>query len=78
MNEYLAANILLPIGLGLFGFIEPCSIGSTLVFIKVMEGKTTAVKLWQVSSLFAGLRHSRLPSVDFKTGLVARASPENL
>lgn len=48
MSESLAASLLLPIGLGLFGFIEPCSIGSTLVFIKVMEGKTAAVRLWQV------------------------------
>lgn len=48
MSEPLAASILLPIGLGLFGFIEPCSIGSTLIFIKVMEGKTATVKLWQV------------------------------
>ena len=32
----------------MFGFIEPCSIGSTLVFIKVMEGRPAAVKLWQV------------------------------
>ncbi|HEX9672369.1 MAG TPA: cytochrome c biogenesis protein CcdA [Burkholderiales bacterium] len=48
MSEALTAAILLPIGLGLFGFIEPCSIGSTLVFIKVMEGRPPAVKLWQV------------------------------
>ena len=48
MTDPLVAAILLPIGLGLFGFIEPCSIGSTLVFIKVMEGKSAAVKLWQV------------------------------
>jgi cytochrome c-type biogenesis protein len=48
MTESLTAAVLLPIGLGLIGFIEPCSIGSTLVFIKVMEGKTAAVKLWQV------------------------------
>jgi cytochrome c-type biogenesis protein len=48
MSESLVASVLLPIGLGLFGFIEPCSIGSTLVFIKVMEGRNAAVKLWQV------------------------------
>ena len=48
MTDPLIAAILLPIGLGLVGFIEPCSIGSTLVFIKVMEGRPTAVKLWQV------------------------------
>jgi len=61
MTDSLTAAVLLPIGLGLFGFIEPCSIGSTLVFIKVMEGKAPAVKLWQVGvftatrALFIGL-----------------------
>jgi cytochrome c-type biogenesis protein len=49
MTGSFAASVLLPIGLGLFGFIEPCSIGSTLVFIKVMEGKPRAVRLWQVA-----------------------------
>jgi len=48
MTESLVAAVLLPIGLGLFGFIEPCTIGSTLVFVKVMEGRPVAVKLWQV------------------------------
>lgn len=57
----MAASVLLPIGLGLFGFIEPCSLGSTLVFIKAMEGKTAAVKLWQTGmftvtrALFTGV-----------------------
>lgn len=48
MTDSLIAAILLPVGLGLFGFIEPCSIGSTLVFIKVMEGRSAAVKIWQI------------------------------
>ncbi len=48
MTDALTTGVLLPIGLGLFGFIEPCTIGSTLVFIKVMEGKPPATKLWQV------------------------------
>jgi cytochrome c-type biogenesis protein len=46
----LAATFLLPIGLGLFGFVEPCSIGSTLVFIKLIEGKPAAVKVGQVAT----------------------------
>jgi cytochrome c-type biogenesis protein len=46
----LATGIVLPIGLGLLGFIEPCSIGSTLVFIKLMEGKSAAVKVGQVTA----------------------------
>jgi cytochrome c-type biogenesis protein len=46
----LAATFLLPIGLGLFGFVEPCSIGSTLLFIKLIEGRPTAVKIGQVAT----------------------------
>ena len=38
----------LPIGLGLLGFIEPCSIGSTLLFIKTLEGQDARRKLAQV------------------------------
>lgn len=38
----------LPIGLGLVGFIEPCSIGSTLIFVKTLEGRNAASKLAQV------------------------------
>lgn len=46
----LASTIFVPIGLGLIGFIEPCSIGSTLLFIKLMEGKPGAVKIAQAGS----------------------------
>ncbi len=31
--------VLLPLALGLLGFIEPCSMGSNLLFIKYVEGK---------------------------------------
>jgi cytochrome c-type biogenesis protein len=48
-------SILLPIGLGLIGFIEPCSIGSTLIVVKQLEGKSAADKLSQVI-VFAGTR----------------------
>lgn len=57
----LASFVLLPIGLGLFGFIEPCSLGSTLIFIKALEGKPATVKIAQVAvftlarGLFIGL-----------------------
>ena len=39
----------LPLGLGLFGFIEPCSIGASLLFIKYLEGKGATHKFAQVS-----------------------------
>jgi cytochrome c-type biogenesis protein len=47
--------IALPIGLGLFGFIEPCSVGSSLLFIKSIEGKSASDKLVQVGT-FALIR----------------------
>ena len=51
----LSSVVLLPIGLGLLGFVEPCSIGSTLLFVKYLEGKNAASKLAQVG-VFAGTR----------------------
>ena len=44
----LVTLVLLPIGLGLVGFLEPCSMGSNLLFTKYMEGKDRAAKLVQV------------------------------
>jgi cytochrome c-type biogenesis protein len=44
----LANFVLLPIGLGLFGFIEPCAIGATLLFIKTLEGAPAPTKVAQV------------------------------
>ena len=38
---------LVPIGLGLLGFIEPCSIGASLLFLKSVEGNPPAVKTMQ-------------------------------
>lgn len=49
MTDFSLLNlVVLPIGLGLLGFIEPCSIGSSLVFVKYLEGKSAAAKLAQV------------------------------
>jgi cytochrome c-type biogenesis protein len=45
----------LPAGLGLFGFIEPCSIGSTLLFVKYLEDEGAAEKIRQ-TALFAATR----------------------
>lgn len=42
----------LPAGLGLFGFIEPCSIGSSLLFVKYLEDEAAAEKIRQ-TALFA-------------------------
>lgn len=42
-----ANAFLLPVGLGLIAFIEPCAIGSTLLFIKLVEGKPAAGRVAQ-------------------------------
>lgn len=46
MTELGLINLLVvPAALGLLGFIEPCSIGSSLIFIKYLERKEAARKL---------------------------------
>lgn len=37
--------LVLPLGLGLLGFIEPCSIGSTVLFVKYLEGVDALTKV---------------------------------
>ena len=49
MYETFWAFILLPLGLGLIGFIEPCSIGASLLFLKSVEGNLPAVKIAQAA-----------------------------
>jgi cytochrome c-type biogenesis protein len=39
--------LVLPLGLGLLGFVEPCSLGSSLLFVQYVEGKDTRVKVAQ-------------------------------
>lgn len=45
----LSQLLLLSLGLGLLGFIEPCSIGATLLFIKYLEGKSKRNAFVQVA-----------------------------
>jgi cytochrome c-type biogenesis protein len=49
MTEFgLFQLVILPLGLGLLGFVEPCSIGSSLVFIKYIVGQSAAARIAQV------------------------------
>lgn len=47
--------VAVPAGLGLIGFVEPCSIGSSLVFVKYLERKGSGAKVLQ-TALFAMTR----------------------
>jgi len=49
MTQGPLAGPWLPLGLGLLGFVEPCAIGGTLLFVKAMEGQSAGRKLAQVS-----------------------------
>ena len=55
MQPGLNSLVLLPLAFGLLDFVEPCSMGSTLIVIKSLEGKSGATKLAQVG-LFAATR----------------------
>ena len=45
--ESLITLVALPVGLGLLGFIEPCTIGSSLLFLHYLEGRTAREKITQ-------------------------------
>lgn len=64
--------VLLPLGLGLMGFVEPCAIGSSLVFIKYIEGKSPTAKLAQVL-MFTGTRAVFLGLLGAAAGLAGAA-----
>lgn len=51
----LTAAVAVPVGLGLLGFVEPCSIGTTLLFVKTLEGRTGSAKVSQVG-VFVSVR----------------------
>lgn len=47
MFDSVWSLFLIPLGLGLLGFLEPCSIGASLLFLKSVEGNSPAVKVMQ-------------------------------
>ena len=51
MSEFdLFQLVALPLGLGLLGFVEPCSIGSSMVLVKVIEGQCATTRIVQVGA----------------------------
>lgn len=61
--------LILPFGLGLLGFVEPCSLGGTLLFIKFLEAKPAPAKVVQVIAFTA----SRMLLIGALGGLAALA-----
>lgn len=47
--------VALPVGLGLLGFVEPCTVGSSLLFLYYLEGRSEKEQLQQIV-VFAVMR----------------------
>lgn len=47
MHADLLNLVVLPLGLGLLGFIEPCTIGSSILFLQYLEGHEGSAKVAQ-------------------------------
>lgn len=72
MSPDLAYQLLLALGLGLLGFIEPCSVGGHLLFLKVVEGREQAFKLRQ-TAVFAATRAVFMGALGALAALVGQA-----
>ena len=62
----------LPLGLGLFGFIEPCSLGATLLFVKYLEGRGRGAMLGE-TVLFMLARGAFIGALGVAAALVGSA-----
>jgi cytochrome c-type biogenesis protein len=68
----LWALLVLPLGLGLLGFVEPCTVGSSLLFVKYLEGKEPAAKLLE-TGVFAATRALFIGALGAVAALVGSA-----
>jgi cytochrome c-type biogenesis protein len=68
----LWALVVVPLGLGLLGFIEPCTVGSSLLFVKYLEGKEAAAKLLE-TGVFALTRALFIGALGAVAALVGSA-----
>ena len=68
----LFALLVLPLALGLLGFIEPCTVGSSLLFVKYLEGKEAAAKVME-TAVFAATRALFIGSLGALAALIGSA-----
>lgn len=55
MDGFLLTNVLLPVGLGLLGFVEPCAIGAHVTFSATLAGRPRAAQMAS-AALFVAVR----------------------
>ncbi|MCA1572222.1 MAG: hypothetical protein LC798_18325 [Chloroflexi bacterium] len=66
--DQIWALVVVPVGLGLLGFIEPCTVGSSLLFVKYLEGKKASEKLLE-TLVFTGTRGVFIGALGAAAGL---------
>jgi len=72
MESSAVNRVLLPLGLGLLGFLEPCSIGSSLLFLKSVEVNLPSVRLVQ-AAVFTAARALFIGALGAVAALVGTA-----
>lgn len=72
MEPTLPALIILPLALGLLGFVEPCSMGANLLFLKTLEERPWRSKL-AAASLFTLVRALVIGALGVVAVLVGQA-----
>ncbi|MFV2092040.1 MAG: cytochrome c biogenesis protein CcdA [Hyphomicrobiales bacterium] len=72
MDISFQALIVLPVALGLLGFIEPCSMGANLVYLKTLEGRPRATRLSSVI-LFVVIRAVTIGFIGILAALAGQA-----
>lgn len=68
----LPETLLLSVGLGLLGFIEPCTVGSSLLFVKYLEGRSRRGDLTE-TAVFALTRGLFIGTLGAVAAVVGRA-----
>jgi cytochrome c-type biogenesis protein len=69
MPELYWTLFALPIGLGLLAFVEPCSVGASLLFIKTVEGKPASSRITQ-AGIFAFVRAGAIGALGALAALI--------
>ncbi|MDA3920736.1 MAG: hypothetical protein PF501_08670 [Salinisphaera sp.] len=65
----LAQTLVLAAGLGLLGFVEPCSVGSHLVFLKFLDRLSESQRAWQ-TLVFTAVRAGLMASLGVLAALI--------
>ncbi len=72
MEPSLYALVLLPVGLGLLGFVEPCSMGANLLFLKLVEYRSPSAKIVGALS-FTLIRAGTIAALGIAAALMGQA-----